>query len=324
MSFDAMRWVWNLQIVKGTDKFVLLSMADRADERHCCYPSMSRLQFDTGLNIKTIEAALRRLRDAGIIQKTGRKMGQTRSTPEYRLIGVHGREEAFRETKQKYKTATLSEKGNKHPQNWSTPKNGAPPILPTCTPEIGGGSSPNFTEKLPQNRGTEPIIEPISKPITESSTYCPVDESFSSQPIPQVGQQGIVCTLPLNDGSEYEVTQDFVAEVAPLYPNVDVVQALRAMKGWLIGNQTRRKTRRGIKAFVTGWLSREQDKPRATTAAYGQGQAPQPRSYRDCVDLEQRQENELLSQLQEQLDGKRDSGAHSLGAGQAQSAITSN
>lgn len=324
MSFDAMRWVWNLQIVKGTDKFVLLSMADRADERHCCYPSMSRLQFDTGLNIKTIEAALRRLRDAGIIQKTGRKMGQTKSTPEYRLIGVRGREEAFKETKHVCKTATCPEQKKKHPQNRSTPKNGAPPILPTSSPEIGGGSSPNFTEKHPQNRGTEPIIEPISKPITESSTSFPEGESFLLASNQQISQQQIICTLPLNDGSDFEVTQDFVAEVAPLYPNVDVVQALRAMKGWLIGNQKRRKTRRGIKAFITGWLSREQDKPKAVGAAYEQGQAPQPRSYRDCVDLEQRQENDFLNQLQEQLDGKRDSGANSLGAGQAQSAIIPN
>ncbi|WP_430735402.1 hypothetical protein [Halodesulfovibrio aestuarii] len=157
-------------------------------------------------------------------------------------------------------------------------------------------------------------------PNESPSIYCAEFEANSTPPVQQV----VICTLPLNDGSEFEVTHDFVAELAPLYPNVDVLQALRAMKGWLIGNAKKRKTKRGIKAFITSWLSREQDKPRAAAQTYGQGQVPQPRSYRDCVDLEQRQENEFLNQLQEQLDGKRDSGAHSLGVGQAQSAITSN
>lgn len=138
MSLDATRWVWQLQIVKGTDKFVLMALADRADERHCCYPSMSRIQYDTGLNIKTIQSAISRLRDAGLIQKTGRMMGQTKSTPEYQLIGVQGREDLF--VKQKAKRAqkrSTPQSGvapkTEHPQNYRE----APPKLPRSSPKIG-------------------------------------------------------------------------------------------------------------------------------------------------------------------------------------------
>ncbi len=32
------------------------------------------------------------------------------------------------------------------------------------------------------------------------------------------------------------------------------------MRGWLLSNKDRRKTRRGISRFITSWLSREQDR----------------------------------------------------------------
>lgn len=69
--------------------------------------------------------------------------------------------------------------------------------------------------------------------------------------------------LPLNDGTEHPVTQEDFNEYASLYPAVDVMQELRDMRGWLLANPARRKTRRGIKAFIRTWLSKEQDKPTA-------------------------------------------------------------
>lgn len=70
----------------------------------------------------------------------------------------------------------------------------------------------------------------------------------------------ILLTLPLRDGSEFDVRQSLVAELEPLYPAVDVPQTIREMKGWLISKPERRKTRRGVRAFITGWLKEEQAK----------------------------------------------------------------
>ena len=44
------------------------------------------------------------------------------------------------------------------------------------------------------------------------------------------------------------------------FPAVDVPQALREMRAWLDANPDRRKTKRGMRAFVVRWLGREQDK----------------------------------------------------------------
>jgi len=73
-----------------------------------------------------------------------------------------------------------------------------------------------------------------------------------------------VATLPLNDDSEYPVTQEQVDEWKELYPAVDVMQQLRNMRGWLNANKTRRKTRAGILRFINGWLAKEQNRGRAS------------------------------------------------------------
>jgi len=71
-----------------------------------------------------------------------------------------------------------------------------------------------------------------------------------------------VITLLLNNESSYPVSQEEMKRWEELYPAVDIMQELRKMAGWLEANPTRRKTARGIKPFIVGWLSREQDKGR--------------------------------------------------------------
>ena len=66
--------------------------------------------------------------------------------------------------------------------------------------------------------------------------------------------------LPLNDGSFHKVTFEDVERYRELYQAVNVEQELRAMVGWLDANPTRRKTSRGVKSFITGWLKRSQDR----------------------------------------------------------------
>lgn len=78
----------------------------------------------------------------------------------------------------------------------------------------------------------------------------------------EAGSTPPVIELPLNDGSEYGITEEQCREWAELYPSVNVQQQLRNMRGWLLSNKERRKTRRGINRFITNWLSREQDRGR--------------------------------------------------------------
>ena len=69
-----------------------------------------------------------------------------------------------------------------------------------------------------------------------------------------------IITLPLNTGAEHLIFQRDIDAFAELYPSVDILQEMRGMKGWLMTNPTKRKTKRGIGRFINSWLAREQDK----------------------------------------------------------------
>lgn len=132
-----------------------------------------------------------------------------------------------------------------------------------------GGRGNKATEsKAKQNKANESKAKPNIRNKTEEKDkeiiiphyvrdYCAEPQATHAPPAVE---------LPLNDGDIYPVTQEQVAEWGSLYPAVDVMQQLRAMKGWLNANPAKRKTRRGILRFVNAWLSREQDRGRGAPA----------------------------------------------------------
>lgn len=81
-----------------------------------------------------------------------------------------------------------------------------------------------------------------------------IDNNICSQPTESVFE------LPLNDNSFYSITKDMITHYEELYPNVNVMQELRNILGWLESNPTKRKTRLGIARFINNWLAKEQDK----------------------------------------------------------------
>ena len=91
-------------------------------------------------------------------------------------------------------------------------------------------------------------IEPESPPPKEAEPDVPKAEELP------------VITLPLNDGSEFPVSREDADEYASLYPAVDVPQELRSIRGWLLSNKQKQKTRAGIRRFVNSWMARAQDR----------------------------------------------------------------
>ena len=59
--------VWAIS-VGSTDKFVLLALADAADENGRCWPSIATLGEKTGLSRRAVEGAIKRLQISGYIQ----------------------------------------------------------------------------------------------------------------------------------------------------------------------------------------------------------------------------------------------------------------
>lgn len=128
-----------------------------------------------------------------------------------------------------------------------------------CEEKANNGESRKSTvshgESLPESE-SNPNPNPIENP---NPNVCAEPETVSPPEPP-------VITMPLNDGSEFPVTDGDVTAWEELYPAVDVPQELRNMRGWLLDNPTKRKTNRGIRQFIGGWLRREQDRPRPRPA----------------------------------------------------------
>ena len=106
------------------------------------------------------------------------------------------------------------------------------------------------------------------------------DEHYSEACAPEIAttqapSEPAAIDLPLNDGTYCGITPSEIENYAKLYPAVDVMQELRNMVGWLDSNPTKRKTKAGIRRFVNGWLSREQDKGGAYRKSRGQ-ESPKP------------------------------------------------
>lgn len=134
MSRAATDWAWNLEL-SSAPKLLMLSLADRADEMHCCYPSIQRLVKDTGMDRKTIGKWINQMMEDGLISDTGERKGRTKQIRVLQLnIGI---EQA---------------------QKWNSPKNG------TCT-KNGHETIPNFDAKRSQKRDTESVIEPVNEPL---------------------------------------------------------------------------------------------------------------------------------------------------------------
>ncbi|MED7817246.1 helix-turn-helix domain-containing protein [Vibrio cholerae] len=239
MSRAANDWAWSLDIKPASLKLLLLAMADRADEDHCCFPSIPRLEKDTGLNRKTILSGIKKLVECGVLKDTGEKRGRTMRVIVYKLVGVEtGIKKLDART---VKTAPVEmEPISEQYQNWNDSENGT-----LNSPKNGTLNRP---ENGTQNQSLEPVIEPIKDLVpSELETDKPAEPVLFE--IPLKGKSSI-----------HGVTQSELFEYRELYPAVDVAQQIRNMIGWCKANPTRQKTSQGIKRFIHAWLSKEQDK----------------------------------------------------------------
>jgi hypothetical protein len=88
VSYEAMRWAMAQPVEPALTKFLLVAMADcvNADGAEAvCWPSYAFLARRTGMNTKTVEAGVHRLKETGYIVDTGKRMGDTGKVVVYRL-----------------------------------------------------------------------------------------------------------------------------------------------------------------------------------------------------------------------------------------------
>lgn len=121
-----------------------------------------------------------------------------------------------------------------------------------------------------KNSEPQPMVEiepaVVSQPKVEAEPVVTLGTKVEIEPSQDKGTKveaepslNVFIKLPLIDHTDFSVTLEYTEYLQGLYPAVDVYQAFRNMRGWLDANPKYRKTPRGIKRFITGWLQRDQD-----------------------------------------------------------------
>lgn len=177
MSLDATIWAWKVRqkqkkggSIKPLKKLVLLSLADRASEDHCAYPSVVRLVEDTEMDRKTVLKIIDELIEDGLIVDTGERKGRTKQVKVYQLMGVNGRETVPTtvllndENEDLNNTSNGTICTNKESQQWNSTNNGTVPTIPL--------KSPNNSVKESQRWDTESFKESIKESKNKNGWLC--------------------------------------------------------------------------------------------------------------------------------------------------------
>lgn len=170
MSRAATDWAWGLEI-KASQKLLMLSLADRADELHCCYPSIQRLVKDTGMDRKTIGKWINQMIEDGFISDTGERKGKTKQVRVLRL-NIEVKESQKRNstkfgnnTKNGHETSPILD--NKRSQNWDAESVIEPNIEPDSLSARGQFISEAAKRRIGISPNGEIPFPPAFKPSAD-------------------------------------------------------------------------------------------------------------------------------------------------------------
>lgn len=77
---------------------------------------------------------------------------------------------------------------------------------------------------------------------------------------PSPPTEPVVITLTALKGEIYPVTQKQVDEWKDAFPALDIIATIKQARVWMEANPAKRKTLKGMKAFLVNWFSREQNR----------------------------------------------------------------
>ncbi|EKA7416330.1 helix-turn-helix domain-containing protein [Vibrio parahaemolyticus] len=241
MSVKVMSYVWDIPSFKGSDKLVMLCLADHADDSGLCWPSIDTIARKSGVSPTTVKSTLKKLEAAGwLFKKNQFKKADTgrlvRSNNQYQLPVMLLKKKADEQTDFEQSNFVCSKVERSKLEQTKQPE-GVGQI------PAGGRSESGYKPPI------DPPIEPSSKDLAPS-------ESLEAEPA--------LFEIPLSrKGQVFGVTQLDIQEYSEAYPAVDIRLHLKRMILWCKNNPQKRKaTQKGAKRFIQNWLAKEQDKGR--------------------------------------------------------------
>jgi len=165
VSNEAITWAYQQPITTGA-KFVLVALADLADEGHSCYPGQAKLASMTGQGERTVRRQLLELQAAGYLARMRRFDAQGHRTSDRYVLAVG--------------------------QVIPTGQNGHRPDRPAARSTSGQNDLRPFTTVLPAiddsptgQNGQVSLREPLEEPL-DTSSEIPISDASITEIRPDV------------------------------------------------------------------------------------------------------------------------------------------
>ena len=85
MSVLASSWAWSLEGLEPMPKFVLMALADQADDRGYCWPSQQLIAQKVAMGERTVRRHIKTLRELGLVTPRVRSSTRGRRSNGYQL-----------------------------------------------------------------------------------------------------------------------------------------------------------------------------------------------------------------------------------------------
>ncbi|CDT05427.1 conserved hypothetical protein [Vibrio crassostreae] len=269
-------------------KLVLLKLADNADARGVCFPSLNYLAQYCEVSVRTVKRHVNELEKQGFVKRIKRfdDSGRQRSNI-YQLRlpgGCHIEQNDLEQT-------GLPQALPKHaPKTGHTQKN---EHSDTHLGDTAANTESDHLSHIIFHKEHKTDIPVETNPVVETKKILETAPTLEADPIleaarsfekeratppangakPTSQQNEAVIHLLTKEGNA-PIYHEFYKILERTYPKLDVLQELHAMQAWLYLNPDKRKPFEHIGHFVNGWLRRSAKAKDQTKTQTKQGTSP--------------------------------------------------
>ncbi|MEZ9116539.1 helix-turn-helix domain-containing protein [Vibrio cyclitrophicus] len=247
-------------------KLVLLKLADNADARGVCFPSLNYLAQYCEVSVRTVKRHVNELERQGFVKRIKRfdDSGRQRSNLyQLRLPSGNHIQQADLDQAARVLDQEDSDKTDQHKSDFNTHS----PNLPISDhSDTHQGDSRSNTESdrsahiiFHKEHKTElnlksGILDGADVLNTPNRSEEPDTSTSTSKPKSKTKNEAVIDLLTKEGCAP--IYHEFYEILKRTYPKLDVLQELHAMQAWLYINPDKRKPFEHIGHFVNGWLRR--------------------------------------------------------------------
>ncbi|MFL9794873.1 helix-turn-helix domain-containing protein [Vibrio cyclitrophicus] len=267
-------------------KLVLLKLADNADARGVCFPSLNYLAQYCEVSVRTVKRHVNELERQGFVKRIKRfdDSGRQRSNLyQLRLPSGHHIQQADLDQAARALAQEDSDKTDQHKSDFNTHSPNLP-ISDHSDTHLGDSRSNTESDRpahiiFHKEHKTElnlksGILDGADMLNTPKRSEEPDTSIFTSKPKSKTKNEAVIDLLTKEGCAP--IYHEFYQILKRTYPKLDVLQELHAMQAWLYINPDKRKPFEHIGHFVNGWLRRsaQAQTKRGSTPAFKKTRAP--------------------------------------------------